>query len=353
MAAPTTSLPEHFGSDRNWDYRFCWLRDAALTLESLLSVGYREEAESWQEWLLQAVGSDVRGLQIMYGMRGERHLPECELPWLQGYRKSKPVGMGNAASEQVQLDVYGEVADATVSMKRAGMHCDPRLFRMQRNLTNHVASIRHRPAAGIWERRGPQKHYIYSKAMAWLALHHGVEELQGAKVPSWRIARDQLHRQICHRGFNRKLRSFVQSFDSDVLDASVLLLPIFGFLPFTDERITSTIDVVQRKLGRDGFIYRLSPTSKKDREFAFLACSFWMVENLAGVGRRGEAEKLLERTISCKNDVGLLSEEYNPTRGRLMGNFPQALCPTLHLLTGAVRSRSHKGCVPYQARGER
>ncbi|HEX4485136.1 MAG TPA: glycoside hydrolase family 15 protein [Terriglobales bacterium] len=325
IAAPTTSLPEYFGNGRNWDYRFCWLRDAALTLDSLLSVGFRKEAEAWQEWLLQAVGSDVRGLQIMYGVHGERHLPECELPWLQGYRRSKPVRMGNAASEQVQLDVYGEVADAIVRMKRAGIQCDPRLLRLQRDLTNQVVSISRRPAAGIWEERGAGKHYTYSKAMVWLALHHGVEDLQGTEAPVWRIARDRLYRQICRRGFNRKLRSFVQSFDSDVLDASVLLLPIFGFLPFTDERIKSTIDVIQRKLGRDGFIYRLPRTSKKDRESAFLACSFWMVENLVGAGRRDDAEKLLARTMSCRNDVGLLAEEYDPSAKRLMGNFPQAL----------------------------
>ena len=217
VAAPTTSLPEHFGGDRNWDYRYCWLRDAAFTLESLLSVGYHDEARAWQEWLLQAVGSDVRDLQIMYGMRGERHLPECELPWLQGYRRSQPVRMGNAASEQMQLDVYGEVADAIVSMKRAGIHLDQRLLRLQRELTDYVASICHLPASGLWEQRDQKKHYTYSKAMAWLALHHGVESTKGRKAREWKAIRDRLHRQICRRGFNRKLGSFVQSFDSTIL----------------------------------------------------------------------------------------------------------------------------------------
>ncbi len=325
VAAPTTSLPEYFGEDRNWDYRYCWLRDAAFTLESLLSVGYHEEARSWQNWLLQAVGSDAHCLQIMYGMRGERHLPECDLPWLQGYQGSRPVRMGNGASEQMQLDVYGEVADAIVRMKRAGLHLDERLLHLQKELTDCVASLCRLPASGLWEQRDQKKHYTYSKAMAWLALHHGVESTKGKKALEWKAIRDHLHRQICRRGFNRELGSFVQSFDSTVLDASVLLLPIFGFLPFNDERVRGTMDVIQKKLSKNGFIYRLSPNSRKDRESAFIACSFWMVQNLAGAGRLRDAEKLFEKLIAQRNDVGLLSEEYDPAYGRLMGNFPQAL----------------------------
>ena len=325
VAAPTTSLPEYFGRDRNWDYRYCWLRDAAFTLESLLSVGYHDEARAWQDWLLQAVGSDARELQIMYGLRGERHLPECELPWLQGYRGSQPVRMGNAASEQMQLDVYGEVADAIVSMKRAGLHLDKRILRLQSKLTDCVASLCHLPASGLWEQRDQQKHYTYSKAMAWLALHHGVESSKGRKAGEWKVIRERLHRQICRRGFNRELGSFVQSFDSTVLDASALLLPIFGFLPFKDERVMNTMEVIRKKLSKDGFIYRLSPSSRKDRESAFIACSFWMVQNLAGVGRLRDAERLFEKLIAQRNDVGLLSEEYDPAHGRFMGNFPQAL----------------------------
>jgi len=325
VAAPTTSLPEYFGQDRNWDYRYCWLRDAAFTLESLLSVGYHEEARAWQSWLLQAVGSDARCLQIMYGMRGERHLPERELSWLQGYRNSQPVRMGNAASEQLQVDVYGEVADAIVSMKRAGLRMDKCLVRLQRELTDCVASICHLPASGLWEQRSQKKHYTYSKAMAWLALQHGSQGITGRNVLKWKATRDRLHRQICRRSFNRKLGSFVQSFDSNILDASVLLLPIFGFLPFDDERVKSTMDVIQKRLSRDGFIYRLSPNSRKDRESAFIACSFWMVQNLVGAGRRTEAERLFEKVINLRNDVGLLSEEYDPIHDRFMGNFPQAL----------------------------
>jgi GH15 family glucan-1,4-alpha-glucosidase len=249
VAAPTTSLPERLGGDRNWDYRYCWLRDAAFALESLLSAGYHEEARAWQEWLVQAVGSDVRDLQIVYGMRGERHLPECELPWLQGYRNSRPVRMGNAVSEQLQLDVYGEVADAIASMKSAGIPLDNRLLRLQRELTDYVASICHLPASGLWEQRNQKKHFTYSKAMAWLALHHGAESSNGSRALKWKAKRDRLHRQICRRGFNRRLGSFVQAFDSNVLDASVLLLPIFGFLPFDDERVKTTMDVIQKKPG--------------------------------------------------------------------------------------------------------
>ena len=325
VAAPTTSLPESFGKDRNWDYRYCWLRDAAFTLESLLSVGYHEEARAWQHWLLQAIGSDARRLQVMYGMRGERHLPECELPWLQGYRGSQPVRMGNAASEQMQLDVYGELADAIMSMKRAGLHLDRRLLRLQGDLTDCVASLHHLPASGLWERRDQKKHYTYSKAMAWLALHHGVENATGKSALKRKTILDRLHRQICWRGFNRRLGSFVQSFDSTVLDASVLLLPIFGFLPFNDDRVRGTMDVIQTKLSRDGLIYRLTPNSRNNRESAFVACSFWMVQNLAGAKRWSEAEKLFEKLVALRNDVGLLSEEYDARSDRFMGNFPQAL----------------------------
>lgn len=325
VAAPTTSLPESFGKYRNWDYRYCWLRDAAFTLESLLSVGYHEEARAWQHWLLQAIGSDARRLQVMYGMRGERHLPECELPWLQGYRGSQPVRMGNAASEQMQLDVYGELADAIMSMKRAGLHLDRRLLRLQGDLTDCVASLHHLPASGLWERRDQKKHYTYSKAMAWLALHHGVENATGKSALKRKTILDRLHRQICRRGFNRRLGSFVQSFDSTVLDASVLLLPIFGFLPFNDDRVRGTMDVIQTKLSRDGLIYRLTPNSRNNRESAFVACSFWMVQNLAGAKRWSEAEKLFEKLVALRNDVGLLSEEYDARSDRFMGNFPQAL----------------------------
>jgi GH15 family glucan-1,4-alpha-glucosidase len=325
VAAPSTSLPESLGGDRNWDYRYCWLRDAAFTLESLLSVGYHDEARAWQEWLLQAVGGDVRGMQVMYGMRGERRLPECELPWLRGYRKSQPVRMGNAASEQLQLDVYGEVADAIAGMLRAGIHLDPRLLDFHRDLTDYVATIYQRPTSGLWEQRDRRDHYTYSKAMAWLALQHGVAATGGRRAEDLKQKRDRLHRQICRQGFNRRLGSFVQSFRSNKLDASVLLLPIFGFLPFEDERVRGTMETIQKKLSREGLIYRYLPSDRNEKESAFIPCSFWMVQNLIGVGRRGEAESLFERLLALRNDAGLLSEEYDPDRGCFMGNFPQAL----------------------------
>lgn len=340
VAAPTTSLPERIGGDRNWDYRFCWLRDASFTLESLLSAGYREEARAWQEWLLQAVGSNVRSMQIIYGMRGERHLPECALPWLRGYKGSQPVRTGNAASEQLQLDVYGEVADAIMGMVRAGMDLDPRLSRLQRDLTDYVAAICQRPAFGLWERRDRMDHYTYSKVMAWLALQHGVTSAGGKKAIDWKRKRDRLHRQICSRAFNRKLGSFTQTFGSNELDASVLLLPIFGFLPYDDERVKSSLNVIQQRLGRDGLIYRYLPAKRSDHESAFVACSFWMIQNLAGVGRRSEAERLFEKLLARRNDLGLLSEEFDLETGHFMGNFPQALSH-IALINAARMLSSH------------
>jgi GH15 family glucan-1,4-alpha-glucosidase len=248
--------------------------------------------------------------------------------------------MGNAASEQLQLDVYGEIADAIARMRRAGIRLDKRLLRLQKELTDYVASISHLPASGLWEQRNRRKHYTYSKAMVWLALHHGVEDTHGKRAVKWKTTRDRLHRQICRRGFNRQLGSFVQSFDSNVLDASVLLLPIFGFLSFDDERVKSTIEVIQKRLGRDGFIYRLSPEKQRDRESAFVASSFWMVHNLAGAGRGSDAERLFARLISRRNDVGLLSEEYDPVHRRFMGNFPQALSH-IALINAARMLSSH------------
>ena len=325
VAAPTTSLPERIGGDRNWDYRYCWLRDASFTLESLLSSGYREEARAWQGWLLQAIGSDARSMQIMYGIRGERNLVEFELPWLRGYKESLPVRVGNAASEQLQLDVYGEVADAIMSMARAGLEIDPRLPALQADLTDYVASICHRPAFGIWERRDRVEHFTYSKMMAWLALQHGIANAGERMAGDWKRLRDRLHRQICSRSFNRNLKCFTQSYESVELDASVLLLPLFGFLPFSDERVKSTLDVVQKRLGRNGLVSRFSPARRSERESAFVACSFWMVQNLAGVGRRSEAERAFEKLLARCNDVGLLSEEIDVESGRFIGNFPQAL----------------------------
>jgi len=233
--------------------------------------------------------------------------------------------MGNAAAEQVQLDVYGEVADAFMNMAQAGMQLDPRLSHLQRDLTDYVATIYQKPAFGLWERRNRLNHYTYSKVMAWLALKHGVQSTGGRKSSDWKLKRDRLHKHICSRAFNKKLGAFTQSLGSDELDASVLLLPIFGFLPFNDDRVKNTLNVIHKRLGRDGLIYRYLPTNRNDRESAFLACSFWMVQNLAGVGRRSEAERLFEKLLALRNDLGLLSEEFDPESGHFMGNFPQAL----------------------------
>jgi GH15 family glucan-1,4-alpha-glucosidase len=325
VAAPTTSLPERICGDRNWDYRYCWLRDASFTLESLLSSGYHEEARAWQAWLLQAVGSHAPSMQIMYGIRGERNLPEFELAWLRGYAGSQPVRVGNAASEQLQLDVYGEVADAIMSMAHAGLELDPRLSSLLCDVTEYVAAICQRPAFGIWERRDRVEHFTYSKVMAWLALQHGIATAGGNNAGDWKQKRDRLHRQICRRAYNRGMGCFTEAYGSSELDAAVLLLPLFGFLPFDDERVRSTLDVIQQKLGRDGLLCRFLPSKRSDRESAFVACSFWMVQNLAGVGRRSEAERLFEKLLALRNDVGLLSEEYDVENGRFIGNFPQAL----------------------------
>ena len=343
VAAATTSLPEQMGGSRNWDYRYCWLRDAVFTLESLLSAGYREEAKDWQRWLLQAVASNVGDMQIVYGVRGERHLPECELPWLRGYRHSAPVRIGNGASEQLQLDVYGEVADALARMERAHVRLDVRMKPLREGLTSCAAALRDRRAFGIWEQRDHQSEFVYSQVMVWLALDHGIRAAEAGDirgdVPAWTRMRDRLHRRICRLGFNRKLGSFVQSFGSAKLDAAALLIPLFGFLPFTDERVRSTVLAIEKRLGRDGLVYRYRPESSQDFESPFLACSFWLVQNLAGTGRRRDAERLYERLLSLTNDVGLLPEEYDPVRRTFMGNFPQAFSHTALINAGRMLSQ--------------
>jgi GH15 family glucan-1,4-alpha-glucosidase len=345
IAAPTTSLPEHFGIDRNWDYRYCWLRDGAFTLESLLSVGYHDEAKAWQRWLLQSVGSDVRQMQIMYGIRGERHLPEYELPWLRGYRSSGPVRVGNSASEQRQLDVYGEIADAISTMMAAKMHLDPRIGEFQFRLTDYVARICARPTSGIWERRSIRRQFTYSKVMAWLALKLGVGAIEEGRIQGplarWKRIRNVLHREICEHGFSRPLNSFVQSYHSRLLDASSLLIPIFGFLPFEDERVKGTLKAIEKHLVREEFVYRLLPKSRKEREAAFLPCSFWLVQNQAQAGRESDAQRRFEKLLRLRNDVGLLPEEYDPDENRFQGNFPQALS---HIaLVNAARALERRG----------
>lgn len=329
VAAPTTSLPEHIGVDRNWDYRYCWLRDAAFTLESLVSVGYHEEANAWQQWLLQSVGSDVSQMQIMYGMRGERHLPEYELTWLRGYAQSGPVRIGNAASEQLQLDVYGEVADAISAMRRAKLPLDPKVHVLWRQLTEYAAKICSRPTAGIWERRDMRRQFTYSKVMAWVALDRGIAAVERGDIQGptgrWTRLRRRLHHEICEHGYSKTLKSFVQSYRSRTLDASSLLIPLFGFLPFEDERIRNSLRAVEKHLLRDGFVHRVEAKSANEREASFLPSCFWYVQNLWMTGRRSEGQRHYERLLRLRNDVGLLPEEYDRKESRFLGNFPQAL----------------------------
>jgi GH15 family glucan-1,4-alpha-glucosidase len=332
IAAPTTSLPEDIGGERNWDYRYCWLRDSVLALEALLAGGYTEEALAFRDFMLRVGTGDPRAIQIMYGIGGERRLTEFELPDLPGYEGSQPVRIGNAASEQFQLDVYGEVAAVMfIGAERIG-RLDPERWPRWRAIIEHVESIWRRPDDGIWEARGPQRHYTYSKVMAWVVFDRGLRlaERFGLEAPidRWRSIREEIHREVCEQGYDAERRTFTQYYGSKELDASVLNIPIVGFLPGDDERVTGTIDAVRSELGRDGFVSRYSTAETDDGlsgdEGQFLACSFWLVSALARNGRTGEARALFERLTGLANDVGLLAEEYDVARGRQVGNFPQA-----------------------------
>jgi GH15 family glucan-1,4-alpha-glucosidase len=333
VAAATTSLPEQIGGTRNWDYRYCWLRDATFTLLSLMNAGYFEEARAWRDWLLRAASGSPDQLQIMYGIHGERNLLEWEVDWLPGFRNSKPVRVGNAASEQLQLDVYGEVADALLHAHIGGMKPEKPDLDLLSSLTHHLSDIWHLPDSGIWEVRGETKHFTYSKVMAWVAFDRSVRNaeqfgLEG-NVKVWREIRDKIHREVCTKGWDAQLGSFTQSYGSKLLDASLLLLPIVGFLPASDPRVVSTVDAIQKRLMCDGFLLRYDTGRTDDGlppgEGAFLACTFWLVHVLALIGRRDEARKRFADLLSLRNDVGLLSEEYDPRDRCLVGNFPQAL----------------------------
>jgi len=336
VAAPTTSLPEWIGGVRNWDYRYCWLRDATLTLFSLTVGGYTEEALAWRDWLLRAVAGDPEDLQIMYGASGERRLTELELPWLPGYRDSTPVRIGNAASEQFQLDVYGEVMATLYRTRRLIPHPESHMdsWSLELELLDCVESLWRRPDDGIWEVRGPRQHFTHSKGMAWLAFDRAVSNVEsfGVKGPvdRWRALRQEIHDQICEEGYDPDLDSFTQAYGSKLLDASVLMLPIVGFLPGSDPRVQGTVNAIERELMVDGFVarYQTSPTGAVDGlpagEGAFLPCSFWMAHNYKLVGREDDAVELFERLLALRNDVGLLAEEYDPSSGRQLGNFPQA-----------------------------
>jgi GH15 family glucan-1,4-alpha-glucosidase len=334
VAAPTTSLPELLGGVRNWDYRFCWLRDAILTLLAMLNVGYRDEADAWRMWLRRAVAGDPADLQIMYGVAGERRLDERELEWLPGYEQSRPVRVGNAASEQLQLDVYGDVLDAAYQSAGHGPEGDDEGWPIAVALLEWLESGWREKDSGIWEMRGPPRHFTYSKVMAWVAFDRAVrlsEEFgRPGPVVRWRALRDEIRAEVLARAWSDAKQAFAQSFDSDELDASVLLLPAVGFLPWTDERFVSTAEAIRRELTVDGLVlrYRSQEDGAVDGlppgEGVFLPCSFWLADVLAHQGKLDEARELFERLLDMRNDVGLLAEEYDPVSGRQLGNFPQA-----------------------------
>jgi GH15 family glucan-1,4-alpha-glucosidase len=332
VAAPTTSLPERIGGVRNWDYRFCWLRDATLTLLALMNAGYTDEAQAWREWLLRAVAGSPQQLQIMYGIAGERRLTEWEVPWLPGYQQSAPVRIGNAAYGQLQLDVFGEAMDALHHARCLGLAASESGWAVQSALLSHLEDIWQQPDEGIWEVRGGPQCFTYSKVMAWVAFDRAIKSaeqfgLEGP-VEHWRKLAAHIHRDVCKRGFDRELGSFVQSYGSKQLDASLLLLPAVGFLPGDDARVRGTVEAIEQHLMRDGLVLRYHTAETSDGlppgEGVFLACSFWLVDAYILDGRVDEAIELFDRLIALRNDVGLLSEQYDPKAGRLIGNFPQA-----------------------------
>ena len=332
VAAITTSLPENLGGVRNWDYRFCWLRDTTFTLLALTNGGYFDEAEAWQNWLLRALAGSPEQVQIMYGLKGERQLVEWEVDWLPGYENSQPVRVGNAAAGQVQLDIYGEVMDCFYHAQQVMARHSERDFRVLVLLLEHLETIWQDPDEGIWEMRGGRRQFTYSKMMAWVAFDRAVllaQELNyEGPIEKWKALRDTIHGQICERAFNAKKNAFVQSYDCEELDAGLLLMPVVGFLPGTDPRVKGTVEAIERELMPNGFVLRYDTSKVQDGlppgEGVFLACSFWMVSSLKAIGRIDDARALFERLLTLCNDVGLLSEEYDIQRRRMVGNFPQA-----------------------------
>jgi GH15 family glucan-1,4-alpha-glucosidase len=336
VAAPTTSLPEALGGVRNWDYRFCWLRDATLTLIALVRAGYEDEASAWRDWLLRAIAGGVpQGLQIMYGLGGERRLPELSVPWLAGYESSRPVRIGNAASEQLQLDVYGEVSDALYHARHAGLGPSPDAWALNMKLLEWLESGWREPDEGIWEVRAPRRHFTHSKVMAWVAFDRAVRSVEelplDGPIDRWRTLREEIHRDVCREGFDAERGAFTQSYRSPRLDASLLMMPLVGFLPVDDARVAGTVAAIERELMRDGFVERYRADEENvdvdglpPGEGVFLPCSFWLVQVRALQGRLTEAQQLFDRLLGLRNDLGLLSEEYDPATGRLVGNFPQA-----------------------------
>jgi GH15 family glucan-1,4-alpha-glucosidase len=334
VAAPTTSLPEQLGGSRNWDYRFCWLRDATFTLLATMNAGYYEEAQAWRDWLVRAVAGSPEQAQILYGIAGERRTTEWEVPWLPGYQDSRPVRIGNKAHEQLQLDVYGEVMDAFFQARRGGLERSDAAAALQLAFLVHLEKVWREPDESIWEVRGGRRQFTYSKLMAWVAFDRAVQSHEAfgrgdhARADRWRGLRAEIHDDICRQGFNASLGSFVQSYGSRELDASLLQIPIVGFLPADDPRVIGTVSAIERHLMADGFVMRYrgetAPDGLPAGEGAFLACSFWLVDAYVLQKRWDEARALFDRLVALRNDVGLLSEEYDPRSGRLVGNFPQA-----------------------------
>ena len=335
VAAATTSLPEEIGGVRNWDYRYCWLRDATFTLIAFMNAGYKQEAAQWREWLLRAIAGEPSQMQIMYGVHGERRLEEFEVPWLDGYENSKPVRIGNAASRQFQIDVYGEVLAAMHRAQLEGIQNDESDWALQQGLTKFLESNWHNPDYGIWEVRGEPRHFTHSKMMAWLAFDRAIKLAQACNcgadedISRWRKVREQIHREVCERGYDSTKKSFTQHYGSDALDASLLMMPLISFLPATDPRVVGTVDAIQRELVQDGFVLRYRPQEEKvdglpGSEGVFIPCSYWLADCLYLIGRKKEARELFERLLDVQNDLGLLSEEYSPALKRQLGNFPQA-----------------------------
>jgi GH15 family glucan-1,4-alpha-glucosidase len=359
VAAPTTSLPEHLGGVRNWDYRYCWLRDATFTIYSLTSAGFEQEAVEFRDWLLRAVAGDPGRLQIMYGAAGERRLDEYEVDWLSGYEGSTPVRVGNAAHRQYQLDVYGEVLDSLHQMRCLGVDDDPNSWALETALLEFLESGWQEPDEGIWEVRGGRRDFVHSKVMAWVAFDRAVRSVEAfgleGPVDRWRSCRDEVHREVLAEGFDAERNTFTQSYGSSSLDASTLMIPLVGFLPGDDPRVAGTVDAIQRELVQDGFVLRYESDGGVDGlppgEGAFLPCSFWLADALGMLGRIDEARALFERLAGLANDVGLLSEQYDPVAGRLLGNFPQAFTH-VSLINAAGNLSSTARPAVHRATGE-
>lgn len=355
VAAPTTSLPEQLGGVRNWDYRYCWLRDATFTLLSFISAGYDEEASAWREWLLRAVAGDPEEMQIMYGVGGERSLREYEIEWLGGYESSKPVRIGNAAYDQFQLDVYGEVIDAIFQARRTNMAPDPSAWELEKTIIGFLETAWQQPDNGIWEVRGSRKHFTHSKVMAWVAFDRAIQSVEkfglDGPIDKWKKIRQQIHDQVCEKGFDKERGTFTQYYGSKSLDSACLMIPLVGFLPPKDQRIKGTVDAIQRELCKDGFLLRYSVSSAEvqqvdplpGQEGTFLPCSFWLADVLALIGRKKESETMFKKLLSLTNDLGLISEEYDTINNRLIGNFPQAFTHISLINTAMGLSPHHRG----------